>query len=125
VLAPNKVELLVDGQSIPHSEFSLMISSTLGRLFAGMRPFWGLGSGPVRFTGFATGSQRFGRAAPGILRGRPRSWVTPETGYTSCNAKRIDIRLDCAFTVDGELVDPMPSRILTLTADDRLRFIRA
>jgi diacylglycerol kinase (ATP) len=125
VLAPNKVDILADGVAVKQSEFSLVMASTLGRLVAGMRPFWGVGSGPVRLTCFATGAHKFGHAIPGMVRGRPRPFVTPENGYTSTNSKNVDMRLDCAFTVDGELVEPSPSRILSITANERVRFIRA
>jgi hypothetical protein len=32
--------------------------------------------------------------------------------------------MDCGFTVDGELVDPEPDRVLTLSAKDKLQFVR-
>jgi diacylglycerol kinase (ATP) len=125
VLSPNKVDILLDGSPVEQSEFSMVIASSLGRLFARMRPFWGVGSGRVRFTSFATGAHKFGQAVPGMLRGRPRSFVTPENGFTSTNSHCVDMQLDSAFTVDGELVEPAPSRVLTITADERIRFIRA
>jgi diacylglycerol kinase (ATP) len=125
ILAPNKVDIRLDGESMEQSEFTMVISSTLNRLFAGMRPFWGEGPGPVKFTSIATGAHKFGRVAPSILRGRPRASVTPDNGYTSTRSQRVDMRFDCAFTVDGELVQPEPGRVVTITADDRLRFIRA
>jgi hypothetical protein len=125
ILAPNKVDILVDGQQLQHSEFSMIIASSLTRLFARMRPFWGSGPDPVRLTCFANGAHRMGRAIPGMLRGEPLDFVTPENGYTSENAARVDLRLDCAFTVDGELVDPLPGRVVELTAAERVRFVRA
>ena len=33
--------------------------------------------------------------------------------------------MDCGFTVDGELVTGKPGRVVTLTASDRIRFVRA
>jgi diacylglycerol kinase (ATP) len=125
ILAPNKVDIRVDGESLAESEFTLVISSTLNRLFAKMRPFWAEGPGPVKLTCLGSGAKHFGRAMPGILTGRPRPWVDPEHGYTSTRSKRVDMRLDCAFTVDGELIQAEPGRVLSITADDRLRFIRA
>lgn len=125
VLTPNKVQVLLDGEPVPHGEYLLLISTTLGRLFARMRPFWGRGEGAVRFTSIATGAEQFAKAAPGVLRGRPRPFVREESGWTSRNVKRAELRLDCGFTVDGELIAPEPGRSVTLTANDRVSFVRA
>jgi diacylglycerol kinase (ATP) len=125
VLKPSKVQLLLDGEPVPHGEFALLIASTLGRLFAGMRPFWGTGPGGVRFTSMASGSHRMGTAIPGILRGKPASFATSENGYTSRNLKCAELRIDCGFTVDGELVSGETGRVVTITADDCVRFVRA
>jgi len=51
--------------------------------------------------------------------------VNRENGYTSVNARQIDLRIDCGFTVDGELIEPAPDRIVRLTARERVRFVRA
>jgi hypothetical protein len=125
ILTPNKVQMLLDGEPVPHGEFTLVISTTLGRLFANMRPFWGTGPGGVRFTAMASGSYRMGAAFPGMLRGKPASFVTPENGYTSRNLKCAELRIDCGFTVDGELVSGETGRVVTITADDCVRFLRA
>ena len=68
---------------------------------------------------------RLGRAAPGILRGRPLPWVTPENGYTSENARCAEFQMDCGFTVDGEIVPPEPGRVVTVSARDCVQFVRA
>ena len=125
ILAPDRAEILLDGEPIANDEFFLLISSTLGRLFSRMRPFWGRGSAPLRVTALAGGAKRKAGAIPGILRGRPGSWVTPDNGYTSANVKRAELEMDCGFTVDGELVAPAASRNVTLSADQRVRFVRA
>jgi diacylglycerol kinase (ATP) len=125
IMTPNKAQILLDDELVPQGEFSLLISTSLGRLFANMRPFWGTGPGGVRFTAMVSGAHRMGAAFPGMLRGKPASFVTPENGYISRNLKRVKMRLDCGFTVDGELVPGSPGRILAITADDRLRFLRA
>ena len=59
VLAPDKVQMLLDGESVPQGEFRLVIASSLNRLFLRMNPFWGEGNGPVRFTCAASGAQHF------------------------------------------------------------------
>ncbi|MCG8590419.1 MAG: hypothetical protein MJE66_14110 [Proteobacteria bacterium] len=125
VLTPNKVQMLLDGEPARDGEYQLIISSTLGRLFAKMRPFWGREPAPLQFTSIACGADRFGRCASGILRGRPGAGVTQENGYTSRNLHRLELRLDCGFTVDGELYAPESGRTVRITADDRVDFVRA
>jgi hypothetical protein len=125
VLAPDKVQMLLDGESVPQGEFRLVIASSLNRLFLRMNPFWGKGPGPVRFTCAASGSQHFPKVALGILRGRPKPLVNTDNGYTSKNVQRAELRFDCGFTVDGEIFAPRPDETVTLTGDRRVTFVRA
>ncbi|MGB0620758.1 MAG: diacylglycerol kinase family protein [Myxococcota bacterium] len=125
ILEPDKVQILLDGEAVDQGEFHLVIASTLSRLFSRMRPFWGQGPGGVRFTALAAPCQSFGKAAPGILRGNPPSWVAPETGYTSRNVEHAELRMSCGFTVDGELWQPDPDRSIALSAERVVHFVRA
>jgi hypothetical protein len=90
-----------------------------------MRPFWGRGPGAVRLTLLAADAHRLTRAAPGILRGRPADWVSPEHGYESHAGEHVELRLDCGLTLDGELFDEQPGRTVALGGDRRIRFVRA
>ena len=125
ILTPDKIQVLIDGEYQPRSEYLLMISSSLHRLFSGMRPFWGEGDGGVRFTTIASDAHRIPRSLSGILRGRPASFVTEENGYTSRNAKRVGLKMDCCFTIDGELHPGEPDQTVELNADRTVRFVRA
>jgi hypothetical protein len=125
ILTPDKIQILIDGRPVPEGEFYLTIASSLKRLFLGINPFWGRESGDVRFTALASRARRLGRAAPGILRGRPGARVTAENGYTSANAGRVELRLDCGFTVDGEIFPCQADERVTITADRRVTFVRA
>jgi diacylglycerol kinase (ATP) len=125
ILQPDKVQVLIDGEFHERSEFFLLIASALDRLFSRMKPFWGDGSGGVQFTSIASDAHRVPRSFLGILRGKPLPFVTEANGYTSCNANRVALRLDCGFTVDGELFDPVPGRQLEISADHTLQFVRA
>jgi diacylglycerol kinase (ATP) len=125
VLAPDKAEILVDGEAVKGGEFQLAIASSLNHLFARMNPFWGTGSGGVRFTGIAAGAKHKLLSAPGIVRGRPRRFVTPENGYTSRNAESVEITLGSGFTIDGEPFEPYPDEFVRITADRRVTFVRA
>lgn len=125
ILTPDKIQILLDGQPVDHGEFHLVIASTLSRLFARMRPFWGQGPGGVRFTSLAAPTEKFGKAAIGVLRGKPANWVTPEAGYTSRNVEHAELRMNCGFTVDGELWQPDSERSIALTAERVVHFVRA
>ncbi|MDP6979881.1 MAG: diacylglycerol kinase family protein [Myxococcota bacterium] len=124
ILSPDKVQVIIDGEPQERGEFYLGIASSLDRLFSGMRPFWGEGAGGVKFSTIAADAHRIPGALAGILRGKPRSYVTEENGYTSRNARRVELCLDCGFTVDGELFDPEPGRRVELTADHTVQFVR-
>jgi diacylglycerol kinase (ATP) len=125
IIRPDKIQITLDGWPVPQAEFSLLIASSLDRLFLRMNPFWGTGPGGVRFTGIATSARHKRRAALGVLRGRPKPFVTPENGWVSRNAERAELRLDCGFSIDGEVFAPEPDEFVTLSADHRVRFVRA
>ncbi len=125
VLTPDKVGILVDRSQLERGESSLVMASSLDRLFLRMRPFWGSGPGGVRFTSIAADAGGFAQALPGILAGRPSKHVNERNGYISRNARRVDLRMDCGFTVDGELVGPSPDRVVSISANDVVRFVRA
>jgi len=123
ILAPDKIGILMDGTPVDRSASALVMATSLDRLFLRMRPFWGDEAGGVRFTSIAAKAPGFARALPGILTGRPADLVNEENGYLSRNADRVHLRMDCGFTVDGELVDPAPDRVVSLSASDRLQFV--
>lgn len=122
VLAPDKVELALDGEGAGAEAYVVMIATTLNRLFLKLEPFWGEGPGSVRLTTLASGSSGLGKALPRILRGQP-----PRPGTTGLESRNIDearFRLDCDVSMDGELFGPRPNRDVCLTAPDRLDFLR-
>lgn len=124
ILSPDKVQVILDGVPQQSDQYYLMIATSLHRLFSGMRPFWGEGPGGVRFTSIASDAKKIGRSIPGILRGKPADYVLEENGFRSTNSGSVKLRLDCGFTVDGELFDPQPSRTVELSADRTVKFIR-
>ena len=125
VLAPDKIQIRLDGDSVSAGEFYLSIATTLNRLFWGIDPFWGPGSGPVRFTCMASNAQRILTTAPGILYGRAPRSATPEHGYTSRRVERAHLLFDTGFTIDGEIFAGHPDEVVTLAGDRRLTFLRA
>jgi hypothetical protein len=125
ILTPDKIHALLDGEPLERPELTLAIATTLDRLFARMRPFWGDGPGGLRFTALASGVPELARNALGILRGRPGPRASAEHGYTSRNLRSLRLRMDCGFTVDGELVAPQPDRLVSVSATEPLTFLRA
>ncbi len=125
VLVPDKLQIFLDGELVPRGEFSLVIASSLERLFLRMNPFWGEERAPVRFTSIAAGARGKLKAAPGILRGKPRPSVFDDEDYTSRNAHVAELRLDCGYTVDGEIFSAGADDLVTITADRRVSFVRA
>ncbi len=125
VLIPDKAQIMLDGELIEGGEFTLIIASSLQRLFLKINPFWGEEKAPVRFTAMASSSKRTALAAPGILRGKPPAFVKSETGYTSRNVKEVELRIDAGFTVDGETIQPRSGEIVRVSGDRRIRFVRA
>jgi len=124
ILAPDKIHALLDGEPLERPELTLAMATTLDRLFARMRPFWGQGSGGLRFTALAAGVPELARNAFGILRGRPGPLAREQDGYTSRNLRSLRLRMDCGFTVDGELIPPQPDRTLSVSATEPLAFVR-
>ena len=125
VLIPDKAQIRLDGELIEGGEFTLIIASSLQRLFLKINPFWGEEKAPVRFTSMASSSKHTALAAAGILRGKPPAFVKPETGYTSRNVEEVELRIDAGFTVDGETIQPRSGEIVRISGDRRIRFVRA
>jgi hypothetical protein len=125
VLAPDKIGVLVDQMSVCRGASRIVLATSLERLFLRMRPFWGDGPGGIRFTSVAADAPALGRSIPGILAGHPGRAVKESNGYVSRNAHGVEMLMNCGFTVDGELVDPVSDRMVSITADQRVRFVRA
>ncbi len=125
ILLPDKVDLCIDGELLPGGEFRLAIATTLRRLFWNMDPFWDQGDGDVRVTAITSDAKRLPLAAATGLWGRKPSFATPENGYNSQNAHRVELRLSCGITIDGEIYPSRPDELFTLTSDRRVTFVRA
>lgn len=125
ILRPDKIQLRLDGEEMAGGEFTLAMATTLGRLFAGLRPFWGDGPGAVRFTSVLSGAEGFGQAAARILTRRASGRTGEERGYLSRNVDRAELVTGSGFTVDGELVGPRRERLLSISAEERVTFVRA
>jgi diacylglycerol kinase family enzyme len=125
LLRPEKIRLAFDGAALPDEERLVTLFTTLERLIFGIRPCWGSGPGPIRATLVRGRAERMSRTIPQILRGRAPAFATPEHGYTSANASRVELCADCEVTVDGELYPTEPAATYTITAEESVRFARA
>jgi diacylglycerol kinase family enzyme len=85
---------------------SFICISTLERLFLGMTPFWGSGSGDLAMTLVRENPERLLRALPALLRGRPNRYLTPAHGYTSLRLDTLQIESDGEYMLDGEIFPP-------------------
>lgn len=91
------------GPERPPEDILLLLSSTLERLFLGMRPWWGDGDGPLHTTLVRHDAPRLIRNLPALLRGRPNRHVNETAGYRSRNLDSLQLAMDGPFTLDGEL----------------------
>jgi hypothetical protein len=125
LLRAEKIRLAFDGVPLPDEERVITLFTTLNRLIFGMRPCWGAEPGAIRSTIVRGRAERMARTIPLILCGRAPAFATPERGYTSANANRVELVADCEVTVDGELYPVAPGAAYTLTAEEGVRFARA
>lgn len=111
-----------DGGPESRRQELLVLVTTLDRLVLGSRPFWNQEGGPLRYSAVAHPPERLLLHARKVLYGGPDRRL-PE-GYRSRGAETIALRLQGAFTLDGERYEPDPTRPLLLSAADSLSFLR-
>jgi len=97
------MRIRVDGEPELRARGLGLAVSTLDRLVIGARPFWGAGGGPIHMTFVERGADAVLRSVPRAILGRPGRRMTPERGWHSHHATRIELAFDGPFIVDGEL----------------------
>ncbi|MFO7758499.1 MAG: diacylglycerol kinase family protein [Roseovarius sp.] len=103
----------------------ILVASTLERLSLGIRPFWAPRDAAIGLTAIRGGAARFGWAILSLLRGRPNRHVTPENGYESFRADRIELHFDGELNLDGELFATAGGDTpMVITAQGPVRFLR-
>jgi diacylglycerol kinase (ATP) len=122
-LRAHDIAVAVDAQPAVQARRLLVLATTLERLILRSRPFWNQGKGTIRFTSITHPPFHLIRSAPKVLYGWRRATLS-EDHYFSCGAERIALRLDGAFTLDGEFFEPVPDQPVLLTAKDELSFVR-
>jgi diacylglycerol kinase (ATP) len=123
VLRPHDIGVTLDGGSENRTDRLLVLATTLHRLILGSTPFWNYDAQPIRYTSIAYPPDRLLRAAPKVLYGWRRRTLCPEV-YDSHGARRITLRLDAPFTIDGETFHPLPDQPVVITATEHARFVR-
>lgn len=115
--------LVTDGEAVPGQEYLLAMVTTLDKFPLGSRPYWGKGPGGLRFSSVAYPTQRFARYALGMMFGGPNRSL-PEPAFVSRNAETVFLDLWSAFTLDGEMFEPVPGDPVRLEVGGRIRFVQ-
>lgn len=123
VLRPHDIGVTLDGGSENRTDRLLVLATTLHRLILGSTPFWNYDAQPIRYTSIAYPPAHLFRAALKVLYGWRRRTLCPEV-YDSQGARRIALRLDAPFTIDGETFHPLPDQPVVITAAELARFVR-
>jgi len=122
LLTPDHARIRLDRRGEHQGDYLLLIASTLGRMFANIRPFWGDENGPIHYTSIASGAIRGPRVASRIIRGKLPLTNPEDSGLVSRNVETLEFRVNCGLTVDGELFEAK-DRTVTVEADRRICFI--
>jgi hypothetical protein len=80
-----------------------VLTSTLDRLFLGMRPYWGTEEGPLHYTAVRIKPRYLLRVLFSLFGSGHSRHATPSNGYSSHNAEEVLLDMEGDFTLDGEL----------------------
>ncbi len=119
----DRIGVSFDGGPETVGETFLLMVTTLERLILRSRPFWGGGSAPLRYTSVAWPPRRLSFLAPRVMYGGENRKLPAET-YVSRRATRIALRMDCPYTLDGEIFQPAPGVPVTLSDGGAIGFVR-
>lgn len=119
----DRITMTLDDALPQTMEALIILATTLDRLILRSRPFWGGADGHLRFTAIAHPPKGLLRYARRILYGGEQRRL-PAASYLSRASDRVALAMDCPFTLDGEIFQPVPGREVVLTAADEARFVR-
>jgi len=115
--AARPITVSVDGRPRARFRGLLCLVSTLHRLLLNTRPYWGDGEGPLHVTLVEEEARALWRSLPRLVTGRAGSILTPDRGYHSRDACRVEIEMEGPFVLDGELYEaPAAREKLTLSS---------
>jgi len=89
---------------------------------AGLEPFWGPGAEPLRWLDVTAPPRRLTLAAPLVAFGRPARWMT-RAGYRSGRSARLELTLEGALVVDGEILHVDAATPFALAADEHVGLV--
>jgi hypothetical protein len=103
LVTPVPMAISLDQAPPLHLSCLVVLISTLERLSAGLRPYWGKERGPLHYTAVAARPRKMLLALSSLVRGRQGRHGTPENGYFSHNVREVRLTFTGGFTLDGEL----------------------
>ncbi|MGK2940967.1 MAG: diacylglycerol kinase family protein [Immundisolibacter sp.] len=118
------IMLCLDHTASIQNDFLVIVLTTLPRLAFGLTPWWGGGSGALRYTGIRRPALRLPLALPGILRGRPPAWADAAAGYESTAPGTAVLTPDGVYALDGEGYQPPAGTELKVSAGPEFEFLR-
>jgi hypothetical protein len=99
-----RMEVRIDDAPPGDGRRFLMLATTLDRLMLGLWPFWGRGSGVIRWLDIDAPAPWLLPALGAVFLRRPAVWMT-KNGYRSGRADSLCLRMDKPFILDGEAFD--------------------
>lgn len=102
-------------------DWMLVFATTLNRLLAGSRPYWGTERQPIHLTAIAHRPKRLALILPFLLWGRACSMIKEQDGYFSHNFTRMDLDGADEYVLDGEIFAAQGT--MSLSATDPIRFM--
>ena len=105
---PAPIRVGMEGMAMQDMDVLGLFVTTLGRLFLGMRPYWGTEGGPLHFTAIRSDVTHLLWAAPSLIRGQSSRWADPRHGYLSHNLHDLRLYIQSGFTLDGQLYQSDP-----------------
>jgi hypothetical protein len=108
IVPPSSIRVGLGGMAMQDMDVLVLFVTTLGRLFLGMRPYWGTEGGPLHFTAIRSDAAHLLRAAPSLIRGQNSRWADPRHGYLSHNLHDLRLYIQSGFTLDGQLYQSVP-----------------
>jgi len=122
--APTPMQITVDRSAYGEKATVVVLASSMNKLSIGLKPFWGDGKGGIRLTLVFQASRSVLRAVWLALRNRPHPLLTPDNGYDSLNADRIELAFDGGCVLDGESFHASRTRPILLENAGNLLLLR-
>jgi hypothetical protein len=106
------MSLAVEGRPAIAGKRFLVMATTLDSLMLGLWPFWGRGSGGIRWLDIDAPPRRFAAGLLAVMLRRPRPWMI-RSGYRSGRGNAIRMMFDQPFILDGEAFEARAGVLLS------------